>query len=147
MASLSIDFRIASEKIHGEHQALIEELRELDGALDELASAPDLAATAQQVCRCGKTLFDLLPGHFTREETTVLATVARVSPELAEFAREMRRQHDRLRFRLDEFCRAVEATERGGDHAIEQLCERGKLLARELVDHVMLEEEELGGFL
>jgi hypothetical protein len=42
---------------------------------------------------------DWLPKHYQHEETTVLDTIARLSPELASFARKMKRQHDEMRVR------------------------------------------------
>lgn len=152
MATFTPAFRTDTKKVHFEHQALITELTELDAALDELVCYSEVyanLATAQQVCRCGRHLAEVLPAHFGREEATVLTTVARVSPELAAFAIEMKHQHDQLRARLISFCRAVEQLEAAQDldEAICNVKEQGKALARELTNHVVLEENQLGGFL
>lgn len=152
MATLTPAFRSDTAKVHCEHQALINELTELDSALDELVCYSEVyanLATARQVCACGRHLAELLPQHFGREEDTVFTTVARVSPELAEFAAEMRHQHDQLRARLAAFSRAVEQLEVAEDiaDAVCSVKEQGKLLACELTRHVVLEENQLGGFL
>lgn len=152
MASFTPAFHTASHKVHCEHQELINQLAELDAALDELVCYSEVfanLASAGQVCRCGRRLAELLPEHFGREESTVLTTVAQVSPELADFAREMRCQHDQLRLRLSNFCRAVEQLESGQDldDCICRLKQDGKMLASELTSHVALEESQLQGFL
>lgn len=152
MATFTPVFRVASEKVHCEHQSLLQELSELDAALDELACYSEVYANlakAQQICRCGRHLAEMVPAHFGREEATVLATVAKVSPELELFARAMRQQHEALRARLTVFCRAVEELETAEDidRAVAAVKEHGKLLACELSRHVALEEAQLGGFL
>lgn len=152
MASFTPAFRNASDRVHGEHRLLIQELTELDLALDELVCYSEVyanLATAQHVCRCSRQLAALLPEHFAREESSVLATVAKVSPELREFAYEMVQQHQQLRRRLDSFSSAVAQLETADDidAAVARVKQEGKLLARELTDHIVLEESELDGFL
>ena len=95
MAALAPSFWTESKVVHNEHQALIEDLNELDYALDGLECYSEVFAnfaTAGQVLACGGRVAKLLPEHFSHEEQTVLAGVAKVSPELAEFAGEMRAQ-------------------------------------------------------
>lgn len=152
MATFPASFPADSEKVHCEHQALITELGELDAALDELICDSQVfadLAPARKVCACGRHLADTLPEHFRREEAAILNPVARVSPELAEFTQEMRRQHQALRARLADFCRALEALEAAQDldQAVAYVKQQGKQLAREMSNHIALEENQLGGFL
>jgi len=56
-----------------------------------------------QATSSGKWIAEWLPKHYAHEETTVLETIAKMSPELASFAREMKRQHNEMRVRLESF--------------------------------------------
>lgn len=152
MATFTPTFRTASRKVHAEHEELQAQLLELESALEELAGDSEVVANlaaAERVCRCGWHLAELLPGHMAREESTLLGTVARISPELDEFAREMCHEHQRLRTLLVEFRGAVEnlACGRNLEDTIWRVREVGMRLIRELGEHVALEETELGGFL
>ncbi|MBZ5648377.1 MAG: hemerythrin domain-containing protein [Acidobacteriia bacterium] len=152
MATFPITFRSDSNRIHCDHRVLINELIELDGALDALGGDSGVLADrapAAKVRRCSRHLAEALPDHFRHEEATVLDTVARVSPELAEFARQMRHEHDQLRRRLLEFCHAAQELEAGHDIAgsVEAVKESGKQLARDMTSHIALEEQQLDGFL
>ena len=152
MATLTPAFHTESQQIHGDHTLLIRELRALDLALDRLENHSEVfgnLATAKEVQFLGKALASELPDHFRREERTILTTVSKVSPQLAEFAREMERQHEGLRARLNTFCVALEELEAANDldGAIADLKKTGKVLTCELGRHIALEEEELAGFL
>jgi hemerythrin-like domain-containing protein len=152
MATLTPVFHAESERIHGEHANLLHSLAELDLALDHLLCYAEVFAdlsSAGQVEEHGRLLVEGLPEHFVREEATLLDTVARVSPELASFAAEMKREHQELRLRLAEFGRLLDefAKRENLDETIWQLKERGKAMTRELGRHVALEEQELSGFL
>jgi len=152
MASFSPSFRSVSNRIHSEHEAVINELNELEGALDDLAGCSARfahRAAVERVSRSGQRLSQMLPEHFIREETSLLDTVARVSPELEDFGREMRAQHHTLRGRLAEFCVALQKLENpaAAGEAVNAVTESGGTLATELREHVLLEESELGGFL
>lgn len=152
MATFPTTFCSDSSRMHRDHQALRDELRELDAALDGLGSDSGAFANPDPVAavrRCSRHLAEVLPGHFRREEDTVLDTVARISPELAEFSRQMRQAHDALRLRLLEFCHAAQDLEAGlGLTASVVAVKRsGKLLAREMASHIALEEDQLDGFL
>ncbi len=150
MATFPRSFGADSARIHRDHQALVGELNTLDGALDELAGGTGVFAnlhSAETICRCGQRLAEVLPEHFSREETTLLETVAQISPELAEFTREIRQQHEELRQRVAEFSRALKELEAGSEKAIDAVREAGKALAREMTRHIALEENQLGGFL
>ena len=152
MAALAPSFWTDSKTVHNEHQALMEDLNELEFALDGLECYSEVFAnfaTAGQVLACGSRVARLLPQHFLHEEETLLAGVAKVSPDLAEFAGEMRTQHGHLRVRLTDFCLALERL-RAGDDPGEALCEvkeRGKAFTTEMRSHVALEEQRLKGFL
>jgi len=152
MATFSQAFRSVSNRVHNDHEAIINELTELDTALDDLAGCSArfaYRAAMERVSRCGQRLSQMLPEHFVREETSLLDTVAKVSPELSDFAREMRGQHHTLRGRLGEFCIAVQKLENDTNRtqAVSDVNECGKTFASELRAHVLLEESELDGFL
>jgi hemerythrin-like domain-containing protein len=150
MATFPSNFRTDSRQIHADHQALATELLHLDSALDQLGEGVlSQLDTAEDVARCGHRLAELLPEHFRREETLLFGTVAQVSPELREFSREMRHQHDLLRQRLIEFHNALEQMSHGKDvgTAVEHVRETGRLLAKEMSEHMAVEEDQLDGFL
>jgi hypothetical protein len=152
-------FRSASQRVHDDHQSLISELAELDAALDDLAHPMG----AEQICLRLRVLSHAVPEHFATEEVEMLDIVAKVSPELKDFAEEMRRQHQTicellLDFRLAaenlrQFNFPVQGTEGRGNHAGEvdaavlRVKDIGKSLAQELSNHVELEENQLAGFL
>lgn len=152
MATLSPAFRIESKKIHQEHQVIDEDLLALEAALEHLAGdlpdCNDLAA-AERVMQCGRRLATYLPAHCAREEALLLDTVSDVSPQLAEFAEEMKRQHRELLTRLDSFILSLGRLEAQEDAAsvVLELKEEGMKLAREMRQHVAMEERELSGFL
>ena len=152
MATLAPSFWTESKTVHNEHQALMEDLNELDFALDGLECYAEVFAnfaTASQVLACGDRVAKLLPQHFGHEEETVLAGVAKISPDLAEFAREMRAQHGHLRSRLADFSEALEHLRAGNDPAesVNEVKERGKKFTSEMRRHVDLEEQRLKGYL
>jgi hypothetical protein len=147
MAGLTAAFRGDSELIHHEHQALSSELAALEFALDSLICYSevftDLAAT-ERVYRCGRHLARTLPEHFENEEATVLAEIARLSPELGDFADEMRRQHRELRQKLTNFCLLVDQLEGSSDieQAVSEVKERGLEFACALAAHMAAEERK-----
>ena len=152
MAALAPSFWTESKTVHNEHQALMEDLNELDFALDGLECYCEVFAnfaTAGKVLECGGRVAKLLPEHFGHEEETVLAGVAKISPDLAEFAGEMRAQHLRLRAELADFCRALERFQTGDDpgESVWEVKDRGKTFTTEMRNHVALEEQRLKGFL
>jgi hypothetical protein len=152
MAALAPGFWTESKTVHNEHQALMGDLDELDFALDGLECYSEVFAnfaTASKVLACGSRVAKLLPEHFVHEEKTLLAGVAKVSPELAQFAGEMQVQHDHLRARLSDFCNALEHLRAGDDpsESLYEVKEQGKMFTCEMRSHVALEEERLKGFL
>jgi iron-sulfur cluster repair protein YtfE (RIC family) len=151
MATFPNTFRSDSARIHGEHQELLAQLTELDAALEALGPST-LSADPLGAGRLRRSVTDLeqlLPGHFRREEATLLDAVAPVSPELAEFARQMRHEHQRFTARLREFAVAVADLEAGnhGGASVRKVREAGELLAHDLAAHIALEESQLDGFL
>ena len=151
MASLSNAFCAESQKVHGDHETLLQELAELQWALDNLVCYSEVfadLATAGKVRELGHHMKALLPAHFVREETTVLATVARISPELADFAEEMKRQHKELGAEFKAFLAALAEFESSNDldSAICHIKETGSQFAHDLSAHVDLEEKQLSGF-
>ena len=147
MPEVTAAFRSESELIHHEHQALSSELAALEFALDSLICYSEvftnLAAT-ERVYRCGRHLARTLPEHFENEEATVLAEIAGVSPELGDFAEEMKRQHRELRQKLTGFCLLIDQVENSNDieQTVFEVKERGLELARSLAAHMDAEERK-----
>jgi iron-sulfur cluster repair protein YtfE (RIC family) len=151
MASLSNAFCAESQKVHGDHETLLQELAELQWALDNLVCYSEVfadLASAGKVRELGHHMKALLPAHFVREEATVLATVARISPELAAFAEEMKRQHKELGAEFKAFLAALQEFETSNDvdAAVCHIKESGSQFAHDLSAHVDLEERQLSGF-
>lgn len=151
MATFPISFRTDSARIHGEHQQLLAQLADLAAALE--AMGPSSLSVdplgAGRVRRCATALQQALPAHFRREEATVLDAVAPVSPELAEFARQMRHEHQQLSARVSAYVAAVAEIE-AGDHggaSLGKVKQAGEVLAHDLAAHIALEEHQLDGFL
>ena len=152
MATFPVTFRSDSDRIRCEHQALVAELTCFQQALDDVSSAGEIFSNlygAERIGHHGRRLATLLPEHFQREEASLLPTIAHVSPELEEFAGEVRREHKQLRERLVEFCNVLERLEAGDDVAntVIALKKSGRDLAHDLNAHIALEESQLGGFL
>ena len=152
MASLSPAFRIESKKIHQEHQTIDLDLLELESALDHLVPGSRLlgeTAAADKILHCGRRLATYLPAHCAREEAMLFDTVADISPQLAQFGEEMKRQHRELLLRLDSFILSLGQLETAEDHdgAILQLKREGCKLTEEFRRHIAAEERELSGFL
>ncbi len=146
MATVPATFRADSQRIQRDNQALKQKLVDLDAVLEQVAGED---RRADELSHLAGALVALLPKHFRQEESALLAPVAKVSPELADFVHEMCRQHERLRARLAEFCRALDALDTGADPAAaaRAVKTKGKLFAREMAEHIALEEHQLDGFL
>ena len=151
MATFPASFRSDSAAIQGDHQRLLSALADLVAALESLA--PNALSLdpwgAARLRRSLAGLLTALPGHFRREETALLDTVAPVSPELAEFARQMRAEHRRFTARLNGFAAGLAALEagNGAGRTFLSVKEDGEGLARDLAAHIALEEKQLDGFL
>ncbi|MGE5725161.1 MAG: hemerythrin domain-containing protein [Acidobacteriota bacterium] len=147
MPEMTAAFRGESELIHYEHRALSSELAALEFALDSLIGCSEaftsLAAT-ERVYRCGHHLARTLPEHFENEEATVLAEMAKLSPELGRFAEEMKRQHSDLRQKLTGVCLLIEQVQSSSDleQAVLELKECGLQFARALTAHMDAEERQ-----
>ncbi|MGB8770567.1 MAG: hemerythrin domain-containing protein [Candidatus Korobacteraceae bacterium] len=147
MASLNPKFHEETVGIHQEHEELLAQLDQLDAALEQMACYADVftdLATANQAVRSGKWMAEWLPRHYAREETTVLETIARMSPELASFARGMKRQHNEMRVRLESFRDRIEHLTRTSDleNAVNQLKQDGTDLTRMMRLHMAAEEKK-----
>lgn len=161
MGTFPASFHSASQQVHDDHESLMSELLQLDAALNNLTHP----AGAELICSRLRALSQSVPDHFTREEEELLVVVAKISPELNEFASEMKRQHQSICGLLVEFRLAAEnlreqsaTMERDGaaasarrpaqiEAALARVKEIGKSLAQELTNHVALEEDQLAGFL
>lgn len=152
MATLTPAFHSECVRINSEHRVVLEDLAELERGLNHLVCHSEVftdLSGLEQVRRAGLRLAEFLPVHCRREEDRLLATVAVVSPELSEFAREMKGQHRGLLSRLLAFCAALDAVENSADlrQAVWQLQREGTDLTEQIRQHVALEEQELSGFL
>lgn len=152
MATLSKAFLSESERVHHDHATTLNELTELELALERLDCHSevykDLRAVekVQEVCL---RLASELPDHCRREEAMVHMTVAEVSTELAEFAGEMRMQHAALISRLNALCVALDELPNSFNlaRAVEEVRNHGLELVREMRRHISTEEHTLSGFL
>lgn len=151
MATFPNSFRSDSARIHGDHQELLAQLADFLSAVEALGpttlSVDPLGAG--RLRRSASRLERFLPAHFRREESTLFEAVAPVSPELAEFARQMRCEHQQFVVRLGRFVAEVAELE-AGDHGgagLRKVQQAGELLAHDLAEHVALEEDQLDGFL
>ena len=104
-------------------------------------------AMANQATAQGKWMAEWLPKHYAHEETTVLETIAKMSPELASFAREMKRQHAEMRLRLESFRDHIAhvGERRDLDAALAELKQEGKDLTRMMRLHIAVEEKKFAG--
>jgi hemerythrin-like domain-containing protein len=152
MASMSPVFRTTSEKIHHEHVVFLNELDELDVALDRLAheeGAGNDPAAADKVEAYGVHLAKTLPDHCRKEEEKMLGLVAGISQELQMVVEEVKRQHRDLTERSAKFLKAIEDFENAADRdaAAKHLREIGHAYTRAIRSHIELEEKQLSGFL
>ncbi len=151
MATFPTSFRSDSARIHGEHQELLRQLADLISALEALGpstlSVDPLGAG--RLRRSASRLEVFLGSHFRHEEATLLDAVAPVSPELAEFARQIRQEHQRFTARMNAFRTEAAALEAGnhGGAGLRKVREAGEILAHDLAEHIALEENQLDGFL
>jgi hypothetical protein len=150
MASLDPNFHQQTASIHREHQELIAQLDMLDAALDQIVCYAEIfsdLATANQAVSSGRWMAEWLPKHQSYEETTVLATIARMSPELTSFAREMKRQHNEMRLRLEVFREHLDhlVENRDLEAAVAELKREGKDLTSMIRLHMNAEEKKLAG--
>ncbi len=147
MASLDPTFHLETVNIHREHEELIAQLDQLDAALERIFCFAEVftdLATANQAVSRSKWLAEWLPKHYEREETTVLATLAKMSPELSLFAREMQRQHDEMRVRLESFREHLEHLHESRDleNAVSELKKEGIDFTRMMRLHMAAEEKK-----
>ena len=147
MASLDPNFHQETVSIHEEHKELLAQLDQLDAAVEQMVCYAEVftdLATANQAVSSGKWIAEWLPRHYAHEETTVLETIARMSPELASFAREMKRQHSEMRVRLESFRDRLAHLSVTSDleNAVIQMKKEGKDLTRMMRLHMTAEEKK-----
>jgi hypothetical protein len=147
MSNLDPNFHQETASIHREHEELLWQLDQLDSAVDQLVCYAELftdLSTADQAMSRGKWMAEWLPKHYAHEETTVLETIARMSPELASFAREMKRQHNEMRVRLENFRDHLSHLHESHDleNAVKELKHEGSHLTRMMRLHLSAEEKK-----
>jgi hypothetical protein len=150
MGSLDPKFHQETVSIHREHEELTAQLDQLDSALEQIVCYSEIftdLATANQATARGKWIAEYLPKHYAHEETTVLETIARMSPELASFAREMKRQHEQMRARLETLRDHIAHV---GEHddleaAVAELKREGKDFTRLMRRHMAAEDKKFAG--
>ncbi len=148
MSSLDPNFHLETVSIHHEHEELIAQLDQLDSALEQIVCYSEIfsdLATANQATSRGKWIADWLPKHHAHEETTVLETIARMTPELASFAREMKRQHTEMRMRIENLRDHIAhiGENRDLETAVAELKREGRDLTRMMRLHISAEEKKL----
>jgi len=146
MASLDPRFHEETRSIHDEHEELVGQLDQLDAALEQITCYAEIftdLATANQAISRGKWMAEWLPRHYAHEETTVLETIARMSPDLASFAREMKHQHDEMRVRLESFRDHLAHLNESRDleSDVEKIKQEGSCLTRMMRLHMAAEEK------
>ena len=150
MASLDPNFHQETADLHREHEELMRQLDALDAALEQIVCytevLTDLAMANQAEAR-GRWMAEWLPRHYAHEETTVLEMIAKISPELAAFAREMKRQHNEMRLRLESFRDHLShiGEQRDLEAAVAELKREGKDLTRMMRLHISAEEIKFSG--
>jgi len=147
MAGLDPRFSQETLDIHREHEELTAQLDRLDDAVEQIVCYAEVfsdLATANQAMSGGRWLADWLPRHYAHEETTVLEMIAKLSPELASFAREMQRQHAEMRVRLELFRDHLEHLNetRDMEAAVRELKLEGSQLTRMMRLHMAAEEKK-----
>ena len=152
MAALNPVFHLESERIHRDHQELLNELTALDLALAHMGTgSADMTDTHCVVKARAITLAMArrLPELFMREESRLFKTVAEVSNELSAFAEEMKREHITLFVMVNSFCVALDELPNAADleAAVMNLKELGMDVSRALRNHITAEEHQLQGFL
>ncbi len=138
----------SSQNVQHEHQQVLQRLEQLKRALDALVCDSEVYAdlgSSAEIAQEGRWLAGWLPGHFEREERTVLAGVARLGPAFKAFAGEMKRQHREIGTRADAFCQAAGHLQQCEDlqQSVCELKEQGMWLARTMVAHIGAEERTL----
>jgi hemerythrin-like domain-containing protein len=150
MASLDPDFHQETRSLHREHEELLAQLDQLDASLEQIVCYTEVfidLATANQAIARGKWMAEWLPRHHAHEETTVLEMIARMSPELGSFTREMKRQHNEMRLRLERFRDHISHIrgQRDVEAAVAELKREGKDLTRMMRLHIAAEEKKFSG--
>jgi len=140
------------EQAPEEHRELIVDLAGFDSAvqcLDCLARTAAYREAAQQLLHCCRRLERRLSQRLSGKEQIEVATVARISPEYAEFAGKLKREHQELCSRLANFSRAVQELEAAGNayEAVRRIKEEGRRLAEQIGRHLAVERSQLAGFL
>lgn len=140
------------EHVPEEYRELIVDLAGLDSAiqcLDCLAGIVANREAAQQVLYCCCRLERHLLKRFSGKEQIDIATLDRISPESAEFAGKLNREHEELCSRLANFSKAVQELEAAGNayEAVRQIKEEGRRLAEQIGRHLAVERSQLAGFL
>jgi len=150
MASPDPQFHQEAVSIHREHDELMAQLDQLDAALDQIVCYTEVfadLAMANQATAHGKWIAEWLPRHHAHEETTVLEMMARMSPELASFTREMKRQHAEMRVRLETLRDRIAQIGQQGEleAAVEELKREGKDLTQMIRLHMAAEDRKFAG--
>ena len=152
MAVLNPVFQVEAERIHNDHQEMLRELATLNLALGHMGTGSKDMTDLHCVVKARAITLSLtrqLPEHCMREENILYGTIAEVSPELAIFVEEMKREHITLFAMLNSFCVALDELANASDlqAAVLNLRELGMDVSRALRHHITAEEHELQGFL
>lgn len=150
MASLDPNFHQESVSLLREHDELRARLDQLDATLEQIICYSEIVtdlATASRALSQERWIAEFLPRHYAHEESTVLTTIAQMSPELAAFAREMQRQHEDLRRRLETLHDHIAhlGENRDIEAAVAELKREGKDFTRMMRLHMSMEDNKLAG--
>lgn len=152
MATAGTVLRTETAHIHNDHLFLTRLLDKFEATLERASHASDLRtqlSDIESLSRFAQLLADEMPSHCRREEETVFKAVSEVSPELAEFCEEMKREHGESLVLLAGFRQALEKLDTTEDmnQALSQIQETGLDFSHSLRQHVEREESALSGFL
>jgi len=141
--------RAHAAAIESEHQQVMAQLDQLDLALEKIVCYSDVfadLASANQAISGSKWLAEWLPRHYQHEETTVLAAIAQMSPDLASFAREMKQQHRQMRLRLENLRELLNHLPQAQDLevAVDAVRKAGAEFTRGMRLHMSSEDKKLG---
>ena len=152
MPALGTAFQSESERIHRDHQEMLNELSTLELALEHMGSATASISDSHCVVKARAITLAMarrLPELFMREENNLFKTVAAVSHELSLFVEEMKREHITLFAMVNSFCVALDELPNAADlaAAVRNMKELGMDVSCSLRHPLTAEDHELQGFL
>ena len=137
----------ASQNLQNEHRELMQQLSELDQALESLICYAEVYADLAGLRRAQDTARGLagrLAEHFLLEEQGIFVAVRQLGSDSAAFAGEMERQHREIDARIAAFRKMADSFIDAPDlqQSIGDLQDAGKALAQFMAAHMGAEERK-----